>query len=84
MLDSALTEWETVLQGQIQFVRVPEGQTANVVVRFRPSVTMKDEPVAGYVNWKRSIDNNPDGTVSTRLPPMYKFGSKTWTEPPCR
>ncbi len=64
-LDSALSEWERVLEGDVHFVRVPEGQTSNVVVRFRPSVTMKNEPVAGYVNWKRSIENRPDGKVTT-------------------
>jgi hypothetical protein len=67
LLDSATAEWEKDLEGDVHFVRVPEGQTSTVVVRFRPSVLMKSEPVAGYVNWKRAIDSKPDGTVSSHF-----------------
>lgn len=67
ILDSATAQWEKDLLGDVRFVRVPDGQTSNVVVRFRPSVMMKSEPVAGYVNWKRTIDTKPDGSVTARF-----------------
>lgn len=67
ILDAATAEWEKDLPGDVHFVRVPDGQTSNVVVRFRPSVLMKSEPVAGYVNWKREIETKTDGTVASHF-----------------
>jgi hypothetical protein len=67
VLDSALAQWQSELQGEVRFVRVPDGQIADVIVRFRPNVTMGNEQVAGYVNWKRSIDRSADGTINPRF-----------------
>ena len=64
-LDSATAQWEQVLDDGVHFVRVGKGEASNVTVRFRPSVMMKNEPVAGYVNWKRAIKTAPDGTVAS-------------------
>jgi predicted Zn-dependent protease len=76
-LRSAMAEWEHDLDGTIQFSQVPSvsGKTtgtsarepAEVTVRFRPSVTMKKEQVAGYVNWSRTLNASEDGTVSAKF-----------------
>jgi predicted Zn-dependent protease len=67
VLKSAMDEWEKDLQGDLRFTRLPDDQTADVVVRFRPSVSMKGEPVAGYVNWKRALIDHSGGKVDARF-----------------
>ena len=59
-LDSAMNEWDAVLGGSINLVRAKDGENTNIFVRFRPKVSMHGQDVAGYVNWKRSI-NTPTG-----------------------
>jgi hypothetical protein len=63
-LQSAIQEWERDLNGTIQFTQCRPKDTANVVIHFKPVVTMQKEQVAGYVNWSRKLKTDEDGSVS--------------------
>jgi hypothetical protein len=72
-LHAAMSEWERDLEGTFRFTQVEadakstDEAPAEVVVRFRPSVTMHKEQVAGYVNWSRTLNAESDGTVKARF-----------------
>ncbi len=59
----ATSTWQTALDGSIQFHQVTDAAKADLIIRFRPSVQMKKEEVAGFANWKRTI--NMDGPKVT-------------------
>ncbi|HWD41605.1 MAG TPA: matrixin family metalloprotease [Fimbriimonas sp.] len=66
-LKYATGQWKSLLDGALTFTQIPDGQPSNIVVRFRPTVVMKGEQVAGYVNWKRSVDSESDGSVHAQF-----------------
>lgn len=64
-LHSAMREWEHELDGTIKFVEIPATPASEIIVRFRPTVNMDKEPVAGYVNWSRTLSRAADGAVKS-------------------
>jgi len=64
-LAQAFDTWEEALDDTFSFVEVDTAEEANVTIRFRPDVRMGREPVAGFVNWKRTIKSEGDKVVST-------------------
>jgi predicted Zn-dependent protease len=54
-LEGALDAWEKALEDTVTFRAVTDPSKADVIIRFRPSVMMGREEVAGYANWKRTL-----------------------------
>lgn len=53
--DSAIGSWQKALENTVTFKAVTDPDKAEMVIRFKPSVLMGREEVAGYVNWKRTL-----------------------------
>jgi predicted Zn-dependent protease len=66
-MNQAFKGWEDALQDTIKFTQVDSEDKADVVIRFKPDVRMGREPVAGFANWKRVIDKNSDGRVTSKF-----------------
>jgi predicted Zn-dependent protease len=66
-LHSAMAEWEHDLDGAIRFMPAASTDQSALIVRFEPNVTMNNEPVAGYVNWSRTLNTRPDGHVDSKF-----------------
>jgi len=66
-LSQGLENWRTGLKNSVSFTEITDAAKADVVIRFKPDVRMDGEPVAGYANWRRVIDQAPNGTVTTRV-----------------
>lgn len=62
-IDDALQAWEKALGDGIRLRRLEDGQKSGIVVRFKPDVRERGEPVAGYVNWKR-VAGKDGGSVT--------------------
>jgi predicted Zn-dependent protease len=66
-LDQGLDNWKTALKNSVTFTKIDDPSKADVVINFKPDVRMKGEPVAGFANWKRVIDQDAKGSISTRF-----------------
>lgn len=53
-VDGALEAWEQSIGDDFHLRRAQDGQRCGIVVKFQPDVRERGEPVAGYVNWKRT------------------------------
>ena len=56
-VDGALEAWEESVGDGFQARRAQDGRRCAIVVRFQPEVRENGEPVAGYVNWKRTASS---------------------------
>ena len=65
-VDDALEAWQTAIGGEVKLHRLPEGGRSGIVIRFQPDVREDGEPVAGYVNWKRTIGRDVTGVLQIR------------------
>lgn len=63
-LDGAMGAWTKALGNTITFKSITDPDKADMVIRFKPSVLMGNEEVAGYVNWKRTLEAD-GGKVQT-------------------
>lgn len=57
-LDGAMDAWTKALDGTVEFRNVTDPARADIVIRFKPSVLMGKEQVAGYANWKRLLKSD--------------------------
>ncbi len=62
-VDEALEAWESAVGDGFRLRRAEEGRRCAITVRFQPDVLERGEPVAGYVNWKRSVEGR-EGRVT--------------------
>lgn len=62
-VDEALDAWETAVGDGFRLRRAEEGRHCAITIRFLPDVRENGEPVAGYVNWKRTVDGR-EGRVT--------------------
>jgi predicted Zn-dependent protease len=54
-VDKAMATWSRVLNGDVKFLRVPSAKLAQVVIRFKPSLSGKGGQYGGFTSWKRSV-----------------------------
>lgn len=66
-VDQAMGAWEKALEGRVRFRLVERDQDPQVVVVFKPSVLLRTEPVAGLLNWKRTITDAGSEQVRGRF-----------------
>lgn len=56
-VDGALEAWSRAVGDDFHLRRADDARHHAIIVRFRPDVVEKGVPVAGFVNWTRSIEN---------------------------
>jgi hypothetical protein len=62
-LDQALSTWSKDLGGSLTFKEATSPSEAQIRIVFKPDVRMGSEQVAGYTDWKRTIDMDGDRLV---------------------
>ena len=68
-VDEALEAWEQAVGGGFHLRRADEGRPCAITLRFQPAVFERSEPVAGYVDWTRTIEGHEGrmtGSVQVR------------------
>lgn len=63
-LHSAFQTWSDALNGDVHFNEVATPAEATISIHFQPNVYMGHEAVAGFVNWKRTINNDGNKVLS--------------------